>query len=578
MDKKEVAAILNDIGTALELKGENPFKVRSYYNAARNIETIGEDINPLAKEDRLREIPGVGESIAEKIKELLATGKMKYYEDLQKELPEGLFEMLRIPGMGPKKIKAIWDELGITDVAALEYACHENRIAALPHFGERSQEKILEGIAFIKKAQGRYISSEIREQAESLENALKKDKNIIRISIAGSIRRRCETSKDIDIVVSSKKPEEVGEKFAALPQVATVTAQGETKVSVILKSNVAADLRIVDDRQFPYALHHFTGSKEHNVAMRGRAEKKFSMKMNEYGLFAVGKGKGGEDKLIPCKDEAEIFQKLGLAYIEPELRENMGEIEAAEKGKLPKLIEEKDVRGVIHVHTDYSDGLGSIKEFTDACIKMGYEYMAVADHSATATYANGVDEKRLKKQHGEIDALNKKLKGFKIFKSTEVDILSDGSLDYSKDALKTFDFVIAAVHARMPNKELEMTKAVIKALENPYTSMLGHPTGRLLLAREPFKINIEKVIDACAANGVVIEINANPQRLDLDWRYVKRALEKDVKFCICPDAHRINDINDIKYGVAAARKGWATKADVVNCLPAAKFLAALKRN
>jgi len=577
MDKKEVAAILNDIGTALELKGENPFKVRSYYNAARNIETIGEDISLLAREDRLKDIPGVGESISEKIKELVTTGRMKYYEDLEKELPEGLFEMLRIPGLGPKKIKALWDELGITNLAALEYACHENRIAALPHFGERSQEKILEGIAFVKKAQGRYISSEIRAQAEALYDALKKDKNAIRISIAGSIRRRCETSKDIDILVSSKKPEETGKKFASLPQVATITAQGETKVSVILKTNVASDLRIVDDKQFPYALHHFTGSKEHNVAMRGRAEKKFGMKMNEYGLFAVGKGKGGEDKLIPCKDETEIFRKLGLAYIEPELRENMGEIEAAEKGKLPKLIEGKDVRGVIHVHTEHSDGLGTIKEIAEACIKMGYEYLGVADHSATATYANGISEARLPEQHKQIDALNRKLKGFKIFKSAEVDILSDGSLDYSKAALKSFDFVIAAVHARMPNKELEMTKAVIKALENPFVSMLGHPTGRLLLSREPFKVNIEKVIDACAANGVVMEINANPQRLDLDWRYIKRAIEKGVKFCICPDAHHIDDIRDIRYGVATARKGWATKADVINCLPAAKFLPALTR-
>jgi DNA polymerase (family 10) len=578
MDKKEVAAILTDIGTALELKGENPFKVRAYYNAARNIETLGEDINVLVSEDRLKDVPGVGESIAEKIKELITTGKMKYYEDLKKELPEGLFDMLRIPGLGPKKIKAIWDELGITNIAALEAACHENRIAALPHFGQRSQEKILEGIAFVKRAQGRYISSEIRAQAEALYDAIKKDKNVIRISIGGSIRRRCETSKDIDILVSSNKPIDVGKKFASLPQVAVVTAQGDTKVSVLLKTNVASDLRIVDDRQFPYALHHFTGSKEHNVAMRGRAEKNFGIKMNEYGLFAVGKGKGGTDKNIPCKDEAEIFKKLGLAYIEPELRENMGEIEAAEKGELPKLLEENDIRGVIHVHTDYSDGVGSIKEIAEACIKMRYEYLAIADHSATATYANGVDETRLKKQHAEIDALNKKLKGFTIFKSTEADILSDGSLDYSKSALKSFDFVIASVHARTPGKGEEMTKAVIKALENPFTSMLGHPTGRLLLAREPFRIDIDKVIDACAANGVVIEINANPNRLDLDWRYVKRALEKGVKFCICPDAHHIADISDIRYGVTTARKGWATKADVVNCLPAPKFLSALKQS
>jgi DNA polymerase (family 10) len=577
MDKKEVAAILNDIGTALEIKGENPFKVRSYYNAARNIETLGEDINLIAKEDRLKEIPGVGESIAEKIKELLATGKMKYYEDLEKELPEGLFEMLRVPGLGPKKIKAIWDTLGITNITALEYACHENRIAALERFGQRSQGKILEGIAFVKKAQGRYISSEIREQAEALYNALKKDKNVIRISIGGSIRRRCETSKDIDILVSSNKPEAVGKTFASLPQVASVTAQGDTKVSVVLKTNVASDLRIVDDKQFPYALHHFTGSKEHNVAMRGRAEKKFGIKMNEYGLFLVGKGKGGADKNIPRKTEQDIFKRLGLAYIEPELRENMGEIEAAEKGALPKLIEEKDILGVVHVHTDYSDGVGSIKEIAEACIKMGYEYLAIADHSATATYANGVDEKRLKKQHAEIDALNKKLKGFTIFKSAEVDILSDGSLDYSKAALKSFDFVIASVHARTPGKEEEMTKAVIKALENPFTSMLGHPSGRLLLARAPYKVDIEKVIDACAANGVVIEINANPHRLDLDWRYVKRAIEKGVKFCICPDAHHIADIADIKYGVAAARKGWAAKSDIINTLPAPKFLSALKK-
>jgi len=556
MDKKEIANILNDIGLLLELKGENPFKSRACYNAARTIELLEEDIETLVKEDRLKEIKGIGEAINKKITELVLTGKMEYYENLKASIPEGLVEMLKIPGLGPKKIKIIYEKLNITTIRELEYACIENRLVDLPGFGEKTQKKIFEGIQFVKQFSGQHLFVEVYTEALKLKEYLDMTKTALVTEIAGSLRRKKEIVKDIDILASASDSSKVMEAFVNYQDVREVIAKGDTKTSVTLKSGINTDLRVVTEKEFPYALHHFTGSKEHNTAMRHRA-KQMGIKMNEYGLF-----KG--DKLIECKSEEEIFNKLGLLYIPPELRENMGEIEAAEKGELPKLIEEKDIKGAFHVHTTYSDGANTLVEMVEAARKLGYKYIGITDHSKSAFYAGGLKEEDLVRQWEEIEELNKKYNDIVIFKGIESDILPDGSLDYGEEILKQFEFVIASIHSHFRMSKEDMTKRMIKAIENKYTTIIGHVTGRLLLARDSYEIDIYEVIEAAAHYGKIIEINANPYRLDLDWRYVKHAKEKGVKLAICPDAHSIEGLNDVKYGVGIARKGWLEAKDVIN--------------
>ncbi|MGB9679794.1 MAG: DNA polymerase/3'-5' exonuclease PolX [Thermoanaerobacteraceae bacterium] len=567
MDKKEIANILNNIGLLLEIKGENPFKSRAYYNAARTIELLDEDIEILVKENRLKDVKGIGEAINKKITELVLTGKMKYYEDLKASIPEGLVEMLKIPGLGPKKIKTIYEKLDITTIRELEYACIENRLVDLPGFGEKTQKKILEGIQFVKEFSGQHLYAESYTEALKLKEYLDMSKTALVTEIAGSLRRKKEIVKDIDILAASSDASKVMEAIVNYPWVKEVIAKGDTKTSVILKSGINADLRVVTEKQFPYALHHFTGSKEHNTSMRHRA-KQMGIKMNEYGLF-----KG--DKLIECKSEEDIFNKLGLLYIPPELRENMGEIEAAEKGELPKLIEEKDIKGIFHVHTKYSDGANTLVEMVEAARKSGYKYIGITDHSKSAFYAGGLKEEDLVRQWEEIDKLNNKYNDIVIFKGIESDILPDGSLDYEEDILKKFDFVIASIHSNFRMSKEEMTKRIIKAIENKYTTIIGHITGRLLLARDSYEIDIYEVIEAAGYYGKKIEINANPYRLYLDWRYVKYAKEKGVKLAICTDAHGIEGLNDIKYGVGIARKGWLEAKDVINTYEVEEVLSIL---
>lgn len=560
MDKFEVSKILEEIGQFLELKGENPFKVRAYYNAARAVESMEEDIDCAIESGTLLEQKGMGKAIYDKILELFNTGHLKYYEELKKEIPPGLFELIKIPGVGPKKAKALYDLLAISTVGELEYACLENRLIELRGFGKATQEKILKGIEYYKKGIGLHLLSTALIEAEKLLNVLKGDKNIIRISIAGSIRRRKEVIKDIDLVASviPNKEKAVMNFFTALPDIHTVTAKGDTKSSVVLNTGINADLRIVSDSEFPFALHHFTGSKEHNAAMRGRA-KKMGIKMNEYGLF-----KG--EKSIPCKDEAEIFKALGLFYIPPELREDNGEIEAAERGEIPELLEPSDIKGIFHVHTTYSDASMTLREVVRVAMELGYSYIGISDHSKTAYYAGGLTEERVREQFEDIDRLNKELKGFYIFKGLESDILSDGSLDYDDRILDKFDFVIASVHSKFSMSEEEMTRRIIKAISNPYTTILGHPTGRLLLSREGYKVDLNKVIDAAAKYKVIIELNSHPYRLDLDWRFCRYAKERGVKVSINPDAHHMDDLSNVSYGVSIARKGWLTVRDVINTM------------
>ncbi|OXT09129.1 histidinol-phosphatase [Thermoanaerobacterium thermosaccharolyticum] len=556
MDKKTVIDILNEIGLLLELKGENPFKSRAYYNAARTIEVLDDDIEKLIKEDRLKDIKGIGDALNKKLTELVTTGRLEYYDNLKASIPEGLIEMLKIPGLGPKKIKTLYDKLDIKTVGELEYACIENRLVELPGFGEKTQKKILEGIQFIKQFNGKHLFMDAYLEASSLKQYLMDSGLTIRCEIAGSLRRRKEIVKDIDILATCDNPEKLMDVFTKYEGIMDIVAKGETKTSIILKSGINVDLRVVKDEEYPYALHHFTGSKEHNTAMRHMA-RQMGIKMNEYGLF-----KG--DLLIKCRDEEEIFNNLNLSYIPPELRENMGEIEAAEKGLLPVLIEEKDIKGVFHVHTIYSDGANTLSEMVNAARDRGYKIIGITDHSKSAFYANGLKEEDILRQLDEIDELNHKYADIKILKGIESDILRDGSLDYDEDILKRFDFVIASVHSSFKMSKDDMTKRIINAIKNKYTKIIGHLTGRLLLARDGYDIDIYKIIDVSAEYGKIIEINASPYRLDIDWRYIKYAKEKGVKFAICPDAHRIEGLDDIKYGIGIARKGWLEAKDVIN--------------
>jgi DNA polymerase (family 10) len=558
MTKEKVIEIFEEIAVLLELTGENPFKSRAYATAARNLEKIDEDLDSVVRQGKLHEIEGIGDAIAGKITELLMTGKLDYYERLKASVPPGHLEMLKISGLGPKKIHSLYRDLGITTLGELEYACHENRLIDLKGFGKKTQDNILAGIEKLHLYRERRLYVEVAAEAKKLIDYLQGHKNVLRVSLAGSLRRLSETVKDIDIVTSSGAAGELADYFAALPEVAAVSGKGDTKVSVTLHSGIKSDLRIVTDKEFPHALLHFTGSKEHNVALRGKA-KDGGLKINEYGLWR------GE-KNIACRSEEEIFSHLGLSFIPPELRENMGEIEAAQRGLLPALIEEKDICGLFHIHTNFSDGSESLESIVQSARKMNLKYIGVSDHSQSAYYAGGLKEEDIARQHRLIDELNIKQAPFYIFKGIESDILPDGNLDYSDDILAGFDFVIAAVHSNFNISREKMTARICKALQNPYTTVLAHPTGRLLLAREPYAVNIQEIIDTAARYGRIIELNANPQRLDLDWRHCIYARKKGVKISINPDAHSLRGLTDVSMGINIARKGWLEKGDCFNCL------------
>lgn len=569
MDNKEIAHILNEISFFLEVKGENPFKSRAYQQAGRIIEGLESPVHTLLEDLKEGKIKGIGSGLSEKIEELVTTGKLVYYEELKSSFPQGLLEMSKVPGLGPKKIKVIYERLNIDSIGELEKACLANRIALLDGFGTKSQENILAGTAHIKKFTGQHLYSDAFNSASIIYEKLQSLKSIMSINIAGSLRRKKEVVKDIDIVASSSDPSRVMSYFASLPEVETVTAKGTTKTSVVLHNGINADLRIVSQDEFPFALHHFTGSKEHNILMRSRALK-MGLKMNEYGIFR-------DEARINCNNEEEIFKVLELAYIPPELREGMEEIEAAERNEIPQLIEKKDIKGILHVHSNYSDGMQSIEELAYATQKMGYSYLGICDHSKSAAYAGGLKPEAIKRQHEEIELVNKNLKGFKILKGIESDILSNGSLDYPEEILKTFDFVVVSIHSKLQMDEESMTRRIITAMQNPYTTMLGHPTGRLLLSRDGYPIDMKKIIDSAKKNNVVIELNAHPQRLDIDWRHLKYAKEQRIRISINPDAHNIDGLKDIEYGVGIARKGWLTSENVLNTLPVDKLLTIFRR-
>jgi DNA polymerase (family X) len=560
MNKKEIVDILNEICILLELKGENFFKIRAYQMAARALEVADIDVcleNTVSVED-LQKISGIGAGIASQISTLIKTGNLKLYDDLKSATPPGLLEMLKVPKIGPKKIKYLYDNLGICTITELKYACLENKLINLPNFGPKTQENILKGIEFISKYKDRFLYANVLDEALQLENIVKNLDCVIRCSLAGSLRRKKEVIKDIDIVASTDNPLRLMDFFTGLKEAAEVIAKGETKSTIRLKSGASADIRAVKDFQYPYAQHHFTGSKEHNTAMRSMA-KKYDMKMNEYGLF-------NGDELVSCKDEKEIFEVFGMDYIEPELRENTGEIEAAIKKTLPELIIEKDIRGLFHFHTILSDGNMSLELAVQELKRMGFEYCGIADHSKTAFYAGGIKDDEILPYLEEIDRVNRLNPDFRIFKGIESDILSDGSLDYSDEILAKFDFVIIAIHSQFNMAEKMMTSRIIKGMQNRFATILAHPTGRLLLTRDPYAVNIMEIIDAASENSVDLEINSSPFRLDLDWRHCRYARDKGVKMFINPDAHSIEGFAEFKFGINVARKGWLEKKDVANTM------------
>jgi len=578
MDKDQVAEVLTNIATLLELKGENPFKTRAYLNAARTIEALSEPLDQVVAEERLGEMKGIGDALQKKITELVTTGRLAYYEELKAATPPGLVAMLDIPGLGPKKIKALHDELGIQTVEALEQACQGGKIAGLKGFGEKTQTNILEGIHRRRAYASRHLISDALPRAEPLLEALRSHPDVIRCSPAGSLRRHREVIGDIDLLASSKKPAEVIEFFAHQPGVLNVLAKGETKASVLLEGGIQSDLRVVSDAEYPFALMYFTGSKEHNIVMRQRAIDR-GLRLNEYGLFRSKAETRDPKLLVKCKTEEEIFEQLGLHYIPPEMREDTGEVALAEKGPLPRLIEWTDLKGSLHNHSTWSDGHQRPVEIAKAMRELGLAYWGVTDHSKASFQANGLDAARVRQQLKEIAGINAQLAkegtDFRLLTGTEVDILKD-KLDFPDDLLAELDVVVASLHVA-GSDEADNTKRLLRAAENPHVHMLGHLTGRLLLERNPYPVNQQAVIDACAATGTWPELNCNPYRFDLDWRQWPYARSKGVKCVISPDAHRREHAGFLRLGAAVARKGWLTKEDVINTLPLDRLRKALAK-
>jgi DNA polymerase (family 10) len=578
MNKEQIVEVLETIATLLDLKEENPFKIRAYTNAARSIETWGGNLRALAEENRLEEIPGIGKAIASKISDLVLSGSSAFYDELRREFPPDILQLFSLPGLGPKKIKALYEKLQVNSIATLAEACRTGRVAELPGFGQATQEKLHQTIADRARHAGSFTIGSVAAEAEHLQNDLRQHPDTLRVSIAGSYRRRREIVRDLDFVVATRAPETIAEFFVRHPLVESVIARGSTKTSVRLRSGIQADLRTVSDTEYPFALGYFTGSKEHNIALRNRALQR-GWTLNEYRLAPAdlpARKKTGSAKIPVARDEPELYRALDLEFVPPELRENCGEIEAAEQRRLPRLIEPENLRGVFHCHTRASDGRNSLAEMAAAAQELGLQYLGIADHSRSSIQAGGLDRDRLRAQVAEIRALNETFDHFRVFAGVECDILRDGSLDFDDETLGELDYVVASIHSAFQLTEAEMTKRIIRALSNPHVTLLAHPTGRLLLKRNGYAVDIPAIIDAAAATGTWIEINAAPKRLDLDWRWWPLAKEKGVKCVINPDAHAVERLQELWFGVGVARKGWLTKSDVVNCLPLGKIEAALR--
>ncbi|NAS88980.1 DNA polymerase/3'-5' exonuclease PolX [ANME-1 cluster archaeon AG-394-G21] len=572
----DMARIFDEIADIFEVKGENPFKIRAYRRAARTIESLTQDLKVIAERggvSELKKIPGVGEGIAKKIVEIAQTGDCKKHIELTQEVPSGVLELLAIPRVGPKTIAKVHDELGIGSIADLEEAARSHNLEKLPGLGAKVEENILKGIAQYRSYKGRVLLSEALPRAESIVTELKKLDAVDKIIIAGSLRRMRETIGDIDILVVSNRPRAVMNAFTCLDGVEDIVAKGDTKSSIVLKG-IDVDLRVVDEASFGAAAHYFTGSKHHNIRIRELGMKQ-GLKINEYGIFRGDERIGGED-------EADVFASVGLAYIPPELREDRGEIEAAKAHRIPKLVAANDIKGDLHVHTNWSDGKNSIEEMALTAISSGYEYIAVADHSPAVGIAGGMNEAKITKRQVEIEKVNKRFEdegtNFKVLSASEVDIKSDFSMDFPDDVLKSLDVVVGAIHTKFTQDRETMTKRIVTAMENPNVDIIAHPTGRLLGKRDPYEVDMEQLMESAKATGTVMELNSFPGRLDLNDVHCKMAKDYGVLIAISTDAHDAMQMRDvIKYGVATARRGWLEPKDVVNTRGLEDVMNVMKR-
>jgi len=563
MSKDEIVEILEEIGVLLELKGENPFKVRAYQNGARALDTMEDRLEDRLEAGGLGKVKGIGEALAEKIETLYRTGELDYHRELKASVGPGLIEILEIPGLGGKKVKALHEALGIETIDALKSACEAGKVAELKGFGKKTEAKILSGIEHREAYAKRHLWWDAEARAREVLEGLRKLDTVGQAELAGSLRRLRETVGDLDFVVASSDPGPVMDWFAALDDIREVTAKGETKTSVRFEGGLQADLRVVPAKQFAFALHHFTGSKEHNVAMRQRALKR-GLSLSEWGL-AKKDSKAIPEDAKEIGSEADLFAYFGLDAIPPELREGQGELEAAEKGELPDLVERDAIRGVFHNHTTASDGRATLEEMAAAAAEYGWDYLGIADHSRASVQAGGLKDDEVLEQAESIRAFNAEGEGgIHLFAGIECDILKDGSLDLDDATLDALDYAVMSVHSSFGQSKADMTRRIVKAIEHPATTMLGHPTGRLLLRREPYEVDLEKVIDAAVANRVIVEINANPRRLDMDWRLWRQAAERGLMCAINPDAHRVEGLAHYRAGVNIARKGWLPAERILN--------------
>jgi DNA polymerase (family 10) len=569
MKNQQIAKIFSEISELLELKGENVFRIRAYRRAAQNMDTLSKDVSSLSQEE-LESIPGIGKDLAAKIHEFIETGKIAKHEELKREIPGGVLQLLTVPGLGPKKAKMLFERLKVKSVADLETAIRKGKLAGLPGIQKKTVENILQGIELIKRGAERQLLGRALPLAEDIVRRIKNTAPVTNIEVAGSIRRRKDTVKDIDILTTSRQPEAVMDAFVKLPHVTRVLMRGPTRSSVITEDGIQVDLRVVDADSFGAALQYFTGSKQHNIKLREMAVRA-GLKISEYGVF-----KGPGEKRIGGKKEEDVYKALKLPWIPPELREDTGEIEAALKGKLPDLVRLDDIKGDLHVHTNWSDGSHDLGAIVQAARGKGYSYIAITDHTKGLGVAHGLDEKRLAQEIRLIDAANRKLSGFRVLKGTEIDIRSDGRLDLSDESLAELDIVVASIHSGFKQTQAQITARLISAVRNPCVSVIAHPTGRLINERDAYAVDIEAVLKEAAKYGVAMEINAHPLRLDLNDIHAKMAKELGVPLVISTDTHVTSQFDLMAYGVSIARRGWVEKKDVLNTLEWDQLIKRLK--
>lgn len=571
MKNVEIARLFNEIADFLEVKDENPFRIRAYRRAAQAVEGLAEDIAAIAERGALLEVPGIGKDLGAKIQEYLATGEIEYLEGLRREIPAGVIELMGIHGVGPKTAKLLYEQIGVVSVEKLEELAKAHKLAGLPGIKAKTEENILKGIAVLRSGRERMPLGTALALAEAILGELKTLKEVNEIAAAGSLRRMKETVKDIDILVTSTRSARVMEVFTGLPNVAEVLAHGETKSSVRLRENIQVDLRVVEPDCYGAALQYFTGSKQHNIRVRELAQRK-GLKVSEYGVFNEK-----TNRRVGGRTENEVYKAVGLPFIPPELREDGGEIEAALEGRLPTLVSLPDIRGDLQMHTTWSDGSHSLSDLAVGVRAKGYEYMAVTDHSKSATVAGGMKEEQVLQMIPEVRALNKKMKGFRILAGCEVDIKGDGSLDFPDEILRQLDLVLVSVHSRFKMTREEMTARIVRAVQHPLVHMLGHPTGRLIGERSAYEVDMEAVLAAARAAGTAVEINASPSRLDLNDLHARRAKELGIPVAINTDAHTIAQLDYMRFGVSVARRGWLTPGDVLNAMPENQLISWLEK-